>query len=356
MEKIFINRKEELKRLVFGLKRGNNFILMAPRRFGKTSLADKVLEEIKQDKSYIVLDIDIMCYSGGTIKSVAEGIIDKCLAVLGFFGKLRQLCKQANFSLTLKMRYNDLEFEPIIYLFNKADNEDEWKLLEAALSLIEKVAIREKKHMVTFFDEFGELSSLGDRAVKVFRSVIQKHKFVSYLFAGSQETIMSQIFLDKSGAFYRFGELIHLAELKHEDVFYFINEYFPKMPIEVINVLMYLLRGHPYYTAMVIEHLAYKANYGETVENFEVYIRNVLMVHEKSYLELQLLKIKEKNNALEIMRLISLGLNPYAEITNIREQQIYNVLKGLELGGYIRKYSRGVYTITDPLLEIFLRD
>lgn len=356
MDKIFINRKEELSRLTFGLKRGNSFILVAPRRFGKTSLADKVLEEIKKDKLFLVLDIDIMCYSGGTIKSVAEGIIDKCLSILGFFGKLRQLCKQTNFSLTLKMRYNDLEFEPILHLFSKTDVEDEWKLLEEALSLIEKIAIREKKHMVIFFDEFGELSSLGDRAIKVFRSIIQRHKHASYLFAGSQETVMSEMFLDKSGAFYRFGELIQLGELTHEDVFNFICEYFPKIPVEVIEVLIRLLRGHPYYTSMVIEHLAYRANFGTNITNFELYVHNVLMAQEKSYLELQLLKIKEKNNALEIMRLISLGLNPYDEIVNISEQQIYNVLKTLEIGGYIRKLSRGIYTITDPLLEILLMD
>jgi AAA+ ATPase superfamily predicted ATPase len=354
MEKIFINRKDELNKLIFGLKRGNNFILIAPRRFGKTSLADKVLEEIKKDKKYLVLDIDIMCYSGGTIKTIAEGIIDKCLALLGLFGKLRQLCKHANFSLTLKMRYKDLEFEPILHLFNKTDSEDEWKLLEESLVLIEKIAIRENKHIVVFFDEFGELSSLGDRAIKVFRSVIQRHKHASYLFAGSQETVMSEIFLDKSGAFYRFGELIQLNELTHEDVVNFIIELFPKITFEVVEVLMRLLRGHPYYTAMVIEHLAYRSNFGENIKNFELYIRDILLEQEKSYLELQLLKIKEKNNALEIMRIISLGLNPYNEISNITEQQIYNVLRLLEINGYIRKQSRGVYIINDPLLEILL--
>ncbi|MFN8770581.1 MAG: AAA family ATPase [Neisseriaceae bacterium] len=356
MDKIFINRKDELNRLIFGLKRGHSFILVAPRRFGKTSLATKILEKIQEDKSYHILDIDIMCYSGGTVKSVAEGIIDKCLSLLGIFGKFRQLCRQASFSLTLKMRYNDLEFEPILHLFSKADPEDEWKLLEESLSLLEKIAVKEQKHLVVFFDEFGELSSLGERAIKVFRSIIQRHKHVSYLFAGSQETVMSEIFLDKSGAFYRFGELIQLTELTHEDVFNYICEHFPKIPIEVIDVLMRVLRGHPYYISLVIEHLAYRANFGESIANFELYIQNVLMAQEKSYIELQLLKIKEKSNALEIMRLISLGLNPYEEIVNIKEQQIYNVLKSLELGGYIRKLHRGIYSITDPLLEISLRD
>ena len=55
------------------------------------------------------------------------------------------------------------------------------------------------------------------------------------------------------------------------------------------------------------------------------------------------------------MRVLSLRLSPYTEL-QLKEQQVYSTLRMLEIGGYIRKESRGIYTITDPLLNFFLRD
>ncbi len=77
MKDLFINRQQELEKLTAGLKRGNDYILIAPRRYGKTSLAERVLQAINVDKNYITIRIDLMRYSGGSIKSVAEGILEQ---------------------------------------------------------------------------------------------------------------------------------------------------------------------------------------------------------------------------------------------------------------------------------------
>ncbi len=356
MNNVFINRKEELSKLCFGLKRGNNYIVIAPRRYGKTRLIQKVLKEVGKEKGFVTFDLDIMCYSGGSIKSIAEGIIEKCLGMLGIRGKLRQLIRQTDFQLSLKLKYNELEVEPIIKLFDTKEPENEWKLLEHSLELIEKVAKWNKKRVVVFFDEFGELAALGERAIKIFRSVIQKQEVCSYIFAGSQETVMSNIFIDKAGAFYRFGELIYLDVLSNEDVFIYLQENFPEVSTEVIGLNLEILRGHPYYTGLIVEHLSYNSKLGKTPEAFVSYIYNELLENERAYLELQVLQIKEKANALEVIRLIALGLNPYSEINHIKRSNIGNVLRGLEVGGFIRRRGVGNYVITDPLLEIFLKN
>ncbi|MBP9742353.1 MAG: ATP-binding protein [Burkholderiales bacterium] len=351
----FINRKDELKNLKHGLMRGQDYILIAPRRFGKTVLAKRVLEEISQDNNYLIIHIDLMFYSGGSIKSIAEGIINKCLNALGISGKLRQLWHQVDFSVNLKLNYKGLELEPIIRLFKESQGEDEWRLLEEALELPQKIAHQKNKKVIVFYDEFGEVDSFSERAVKVFRSVLQHHEEVSYLFAGSQETLMNKIFLDKLGAFYRFGELIYLKELTKADIFIYIAEICPYITPEIISEMLDLLKGHPYYTSLVIEHFISNSEMFTDVSSFYKYIRTVLIPQEEAYLELQVLKIKERVNALDIMRILSLGLNPYTEF-QLKEQQVYSILRILEVSGYIRKESRGRYTITDPLLQFFLLD
>lgn len=351
----FINRKTELNNLTNGLKQSRDYILIAPRRFGKTALAKKILDEIRQDSNYLVIHIDLMFYSGGSIKSIAEGIINKCINALGISGKIRQLWRQVDFSINLKLNYNDLELEPIIQLFKDGSGEDEWRLLEEALELPEKIARRKNKKVVVFYDEFGEIDYFSERTVKVFRSILQHHEKVNYLFAGSQETLMNKIFLDKSGAFYRFGELIYLKELTKSDVFNYIAETYPHVSPEVISEMLDLLKGHPYYTSLVIEHFISNPEISQDINSFYQYIRTVLIPQEEAYLELQILKIKERANALDVMRVLSLGISPYTEL-DLKEQQIYSTLRILEIGGYIRKESRGIYTITDPLLEFFLKD
>ncbi|MFN8770180.1 MAG: AAA family ATPase [Neisseriaceae bacterium] len=358
MKDLFINRKSELSLLISGLKSINDYILVAPRRYGKTVLALKVLDEIRKDKNFIVVDIDLMFYSGGSIKSIAEGIIEKILNALGLKGKLRQMWHDLDFNFRVKLKYQDLEIEPLLNLFKEGD---EWSLLENALNLAEKVAIKENKIVVMFYDEFGELASLGDRVIKAFRSVLQRHKHVSYLFAGSQETVMNKIFLDKSGAFYRFGELIYLKELDKQDVFNYILETYPLVHIDrneikdltILDTIIHGLNGHPYYTAQAIKFLELnKTNC--TLQRYFEFLYDELLVRERGYLSQQLLAIKGKQYALDILRMIAMKINPYAELKDIREQNIYRLLKWLENSGYIRKESRGVYYILDPLLTLLI--
>ncbi len=352
---LFINRKSELKNLVGGLKRNTDYILIAPRRFGKTALAKKVLEEITQNENYLVIHVDLMFYSGGSVRSIAEGIINKCLNALGIAGKIRQLWNQVDFSINLKLHYKDLELEPIIQLFKEGTGEDEWRLLEEALELPEKIARKKKKKVIVFYDEFGEIDGFSERAIKVFRSVLQHHEKVNYLFAGSQETLMNKIFLDKSGAFYRFGELIYLKELTKTDVFTYIAEHFPYIHPEVSSEILERFKGHPYYTSLVLEHASLDDTIGKNIQNFYHYLQTTLIPQEEAYLTLQILKIKERVNTLDVIRILSMGLNPYQELP-LKEQQVYAALSILEVGGYIRKEGRGNYIITDPLLEFFLID
>lgn len=359
MKKIFINRKAELQKLSNGLKRGRDYVLVAPRRYGKTTLSLKVLEEIKQGDNYIIIDIDLMTYSGGSIRSIAECILEKTLNALGMLGKLRRMWHQTNVTFNLKVKYQDLEIEPLFHVYKNAD---EWTLLEESLQLFEKVAIQTKKKVIVFFDEFGELYSLGERIIKVFRSVIQRHEHVSYLFSGSQETVMNKIFLDKTGAFYRFGELVYLKELNIEDVYKYLIDKFPLnnhitgiFDMKILDEVVSTLKGHPYYTAQVVEF--FEDNPNCNFEQLYNFLNVELLNRERAYLELQIQKLNDdKQYAVELLRILSLELNPFTELSFILKPNISRTLKYLENSGYIRKESRGQYIVTDPLMIKLLLD
>lgn len=344
---LFIDRRNHLQSLMNGLKYGKDYILIAPRRYGKTTLAQKVLNNIQLDNDYLAIHIDIMRYSG-SVQSIAEGIIENCLNAVGVIGKLKLWLKQVEFSFKVRIKYSDLEIEPLLQLIK--NKEDELTLLEQALKLIENIAIKTNKKIIVFFDEFGEMYHLGEQAIKVFRSVIQLHKFATYLFAGSQETLMTKIFIEQSGAFYRFGDLIWLKELEKEEVV----ELLIKMGVtyEVMDVVLNKFNCHPYYTSKIIKDFMIEPAFANSVESFLEYIHNVLLPQENGYLELQLQKIKERNYALDIVANLSMELDPYD--MPISKQAVYQILRNLELSGFISKEEKAKYTISDPLLKLFL--
>jgi uncharacterized protein len=348
LKELFIDRKIHLKNLENGLEKGKDYILIAPRRYGKTTLAQKVLHNIGLDSRYSTIHIDIMRYSG-SVQSVAEGIVESCLNTLGVIGKLKLWLRQIEFSFQMKLKYGDLEIDPLLQLIR--DKNDEWLLLEQSLELIEKIAIKTNKQIIVFFDEFGEISYLGERSIKIFRSVIQLQKHVNYLFAGSQETLMSKIFVEKSGAFYRFGELIFLKEFdKKEVVEYLVGM---KLSYEVIDAILESFNCHPYYTAKIIKDGIVEPRHLSSLESFLGYLNNNLFISENGYLELQLSKIKERSHALDIILNISMGIDPYST-TLISKQIVYTTLKNLENAGFLIHLEKGKYQVADPLLKLYL--
>ena len=81
----FYDRKEELTRVVQTLEGGNNLVLYAPRRYGKSSLINKALIELKQ-KGFKTVYLDFMSiYSTETTRKYDLGAVSstqKALEVL----------------------------------------------------------------------------------------------------------------------------------------------------------------------------------------------------------------------------------------------------------------------------------
>ena len=55
----FIGRETEIERLSANMRYGINTVLMSPRRWGKTSLVNKVAESFSSDKERIIVRMDL---------------------------------------------------------------------------------------------------------------------------------------------------------------------------------------------------------------------------------------------------------------------------------------------------------
>ncbi|TXI97171.1 MAG: ATP-binding protein [Neisseriales bacterium] len=351
LQDIFINRKKELAEISSGIALGQSFIIIAPRRYGKTTLIKKIAKDIESQNQ--VIYIDVMRYAHSAI-SLAEAITEACLAKIGIIGKLRNWLKNIDAKLDLKIKFQELEVD--IILEQIAAN-DGYNALAKSLELAEKLALKQNQRWVMIYDEIGELQHLDEQAIRVMRSVIQHHQQVSYLFAGSQESLMNNIFISSRGAFYRFGIIYQLTELELKDVVEFFHSSLSNVSGEVIDFIIDNFHGHPYYTTnifyRIIQQIMMKNLSSFGLSDLREIIQNLLS-SETHYLEDQLIRLNQRKNTFAVLLAAAHG-DPYQATDKLSKQSIHATLKILIQDGYLRNHA-GKYQLTDPLLSLYLRD
>ncbi|MCF6270510.1 MAG: hypothetical protein L3J41_12415 [Melioribacteraceae bacterium] len=122
--------------------------------------------------------------------------------------------------------------------------------LEDVLNLPFVYAKKFNKKVIVVFDEFQEIEQFSIE--KKLRSVIQTHsRNVSYLFSGSKNTILTQMFNDNQRAFYKSVKHLHIEQIVQKDWVKFIQNKFTEtkknIDIKYIETAFEITNGFPYY-------------------------------------------------------------------------------------------------------------
>ena len=189
--------KELHRKLVDG---SSNVVLFAPRRYGKTSLVVRVLEELSVKDG-----IKGMCFDMTRVTSLArfcETYVNAVYAMVGGRRELMHLLTEflASFRPELSVSVGGV----VRIRLDLAAGLTETSVAEA-LDLPERLS-REMGDipLVVAFDEFQEVAGLSKEFAleKIFRSCIQAHRNVRYVFLGSKTHLMKRMFADATRPFY----------------------------------------------------------------------------------------------------------------------------------------------------------
>jgi hypothetical protein len=75
-------------------------------------------------------------------------------------------------------------------------------LIDLALTAMERIAQKDKRRLIVLIDEFHEGDRPGGTALlKQLRSIMQRQQAASYLFLGSEPSLMQTVFADRGQAF-----------------------------------------------------------------------------------------------------------------------------------------------------------
>ena len=189
-------------------------------------------------------------------------------------------------------------------------------------------------------------------------SLMQQQKNVSYLFSGSFESVMNQLFTTVKSPFYRFARITYLGNIKREAFEKFYKNILHKAEIEInrglVNDILNFTKGHPYYSSLFLQQcLLHKNELVIHKKNAFEWLQNTVLDIEKPYLE----KLWEDVSTLkdERMLIISLaeGKKPYTVLDN-KHMNISRTLKKLENKSMILKSANG-WAFSDPLFERWIQ-
>lgn len=350
--KDFIGRDKEISLIMEYLKMGQSIVLIAPRRFGKTSLVLELLQRLQKQKYYTAY-VDV--FTNPSIDLLAAGVTAQVLKNHKLnlqFHKAKNSALEMLRNVQLKAVLNDFEF---IAGFAEKDH-NQWDLISESIDFVDAFAGKHKKKMICAYDEFGDINKFDkkEELVKLFRSKIQQHKNSTYIFSGSYESVMQAMFVTKESPFFRMARIIRLSYLEKEVLIPHLKRRFQEAKINCGDNypedIATITQGHPYYAQLAFQQtILYKALYKKIPDHNEI-LQQILTV-EKDYLEKVWEGIYTSRDNVLVMKALALSEdNVYGRLKNYKIN-VARSLKNLEGMGLVFRNEKNQPFISDPIFK-----
>jgi len=360
--KEFTGRSNDIALLKSNLKSNVNTTIISPRRWGKSSLVHKVLEEIKEENSnYITCHIDVFncrdeesffrCYANAVLNATSSKI-DELLKIakkyIGSFGpkiSLSDAGATMDFSLGIDFKDNTYTIDEI-------------------LDLPEKIAIEKGKKMIVCIDEFQNIENFKDpKAFQAkLRSHWQVHQNVCYCMYGSKRHMLLNIFSDYEMPLYKFGEIIALKKIKEEEWVEFIVRRFSDtgkhISKEHAKTIAERVECHSYYVQQYAQMVWLLTSSIATQDTLDTAFRQLV---DRSSLLFDNLMDNLKPKQISFLLAIANGEQNFSSAAVLKKYNLgtsANIknLKNAVLDHDLVCVDSGIMTIQDPILKFWIKE
>ena len=253
----FADREQELRELVADIRNGQDVVVFAPRRYGKSSLLWRAASELTR-KRVLVAHVDLMTtpnkqklaekLAGSIFEHIASPLERAREKALAPFRGLRiqpvvtiePLDGSLSFSFGVGRRTADLD-----------------ATLERLLELPAELGAARNRRVALILDEFQEVVEIDRGLPKLMRSIFQLQPEVAHVYLGSKRHVMERIFSDENEPFWRSAKSLELGPIDREPFGEFVAARFEAtgkgVDERALTRLFDHTEGHPYAT----QELAY---------------------------------------------------------------------------------------------------
>jgi AAA+ ATPase superfamily predicted ATPase len=243
----FCNRKDEIQELSKYMLNSENVWFYSPRRYGKSSLIFECINKIRSHAITCYVDLFPTSSEEDYLRELAKKVAE---ATATTTKKLIDIAKTFFSSLAPTVTIDNDGSPALKFGVNREGYVA--RIAEEILDVPQKIAENQKRSVVIVLDEFQEVSKYSDKKWQhKIRSYIQKHKNVSYIFAGSQKNMMANFFTKKESPLYNSALHFPLEPIVLEEFVKFIQRKFLKSQKriggDVIADIYNFSRGSPHY-------------------------------------------------------------------------------------------------------------
>jgi hypothetical protein len=251
LDEAFTDRRAEIRELEADIRNGQDVVLLAPRRYGKSSLVWRVAQRLVR-RRVLVAQVDLM--TTPTKERLAEKLaktIYEDVASPLFRAKERLRVFQ-NLRLQPTVRVDPADGSFNFGFEASRGPEDLDETLERLLELPGRLSAERERQAVLILDEFQEIVDIDRDLPKLMRAVFQQQPEVAHVYLGSKRNMMRRIFSDENEPFWRSAKQLELGVISAKDFRPFIHERFEAtdraLEPEAVDRVLEITGGHPYAT------------------------------------------------------------------------------------------------------------
>lgn len=356
----FCNRIEETKKLLGNVASGKHTLIIAPRRYGKSSLAEKAIE--RSQLPTVKINFHLCTTEAEVTELVLDSVIKLIGKAIGHVDKLISSIKKyiSNLEPTLSFggEHVSLKLAPKNQLNSAV-------IISEALLLLEKLLLEKNKKAIIFLDEFQEIDKINKQIgiEGAFRTAAQEMQCVSLIFSGSVRSLLLRMFEDENRPLYKLCRKIRLERIHASDYEKHIqkialNTWHQKLAHETFENIMFLSNRHPYYVNYLCDVLWESCSRFPTKQDVDHAWREVVAeewsdaLRELSNLPIgqrRLLKYLANNNSNKIQS------QETCIVLSMSSSSIASAAHVLVEKDYIEQDSIGHYHVINPLLLAVLQ-
>jgi uncharacterized protein len=364
-----IGRRDDVREVATRLEAGTHLIVAGPRRTGKTSVCEAALSRARRRGAYTAkVDLFRVSDAAELAEALAAAVIANRSATHRALRRARSAGRAAltaaQSTAVIRMIGElgegvELALTPGL----AAQNPD--RALDVALELPERVATADGRRLILFFDEFQEVASARrpygdpDAVTNRMRAVFQRSTGVSYLFAGSLEHVVRDLFAPTRRAFSGFGSFYALRPISKEEWRRGLAERFAADDCTVaeaaLDRIVELGGGHPRAT-MRIAQQAHLVSIELDVREIDLDLVQLGFERAREGARPTMEQVVERvrllhKHGLTVVRAVAAGESPPRRLhPGVRDR----VLKLLRDAGILEHEARGRWRVIDPLLRHYL--
>jgi uncharacterized protein len=224
----FVDRVEELDRLVGDLAAAQKVFLISPRRYGKSSLIRHALAAMAKRGA---LTVDVTVSSFSSYVAFLEGYARALLAAETKWDRARTWLRDAIQSARAEIRYapGHAPLGDLTVSFPTVRSErDISRLAQDVFALPARLADARSRKVVVALDEFQAIGGFDGGSVEhAMRAAVQHQREVGYVFAGSEPSLMERM-LGPKRPFYKAGPVMRLEKIPSDEFAAFIDARFAR--------------------------------------------------------------------------------------------------------------------------------